>query len=95
MDPAQQAFFDNLANNTNILVQQMMQTMQASNAQLVTELMSGVMGKQSQTSMVDARGVGKPPTFKGEENKYVEWMAKLDAYIRVTNPGASTWLKKV
>ena len=59
MDPAQQAFFDHLANNTNALVQQMMQTMQATNAQLITELMGGVMGKKSHNSMVGARGVGQ------------------------------------
>ena len=94
MDPAQQAFFDNLANNNLGLVQQMMQSMQVANSQLIQELMTGVMGQRTGSNMVDARGVGKPPSFKGEESKYVEWMAKLDSYIRVTHPKICGWLKQ-
>ena len=34
--------------------------------------------------MTDTRGIGRPITFKGEENKYAEWKAKLLAHLRVT-----------
>ena len=45
--------------------------------------------------MVDTRGIGKPGTFKGEEARFVEWMAKLNAYIRASYPGAPKWLKSI
>jgi hypothetical protein len=49
--------------------------------------------RQHEGGMTDTRGVGRPINFKGEESKFAEWVAKLQAYIRVTNPEAGNWLR--
>ena len=54
-----------------------------------------ITGKPKSTSMVDTRGIGKPTTFKGDESKFIEWIAKLNAFLRASNPKAMVWLKKV
>ena len=41
--------------------------------------------------MTDTRGVGRPMTFKGDEQKYTEWKAKLLAYLRVQDPCSDAW----
>ena len=46
------------------------------------------------TNIVDTRGIGKPTTFKGDESKFIEWIAKLNAFIRASNAKAMVWLKR-
>ena len=62
------------------------------NKQLITQT---VHTTKPNSSMVDTRGIGRPGTFKGEESKFIEWMAKLNAYIRASYPGAPKWLNTV
>jgi hypothetical protein len=59
------------------------------------ELLAGVQQQRPRPEggMTDTRGVGRPINFKGEETKFAEWVAKLQAYIRVNNPEAGNWLK--
>ena len=76
---------------------------QQANSELLNELVnlnkqiispSAQMNKPN-PSMVDTRGIGKPGTFKGEESQLIEWMAKLNAYIRASYPGAPKWFKPI
>jgi hypothetical protein len=48
--------------------------------------------KTSSEGMTSTRGVGEPIQFNGDEKKYREWIAKLVAYIKATNPVAINWL---
>ena len=50
------------------------------------------MGKKKEPSLVDTRGIGKPPTFKGQADKYPERMAKLLAYLRVIKKESDSWI---
>ena len=52
-------------------------------------------GRPKSSSMVDTRGIGKPSSFKGDDSKFVEWIAKLNAFLRAGNTRSMTWLKKV
>ena len=72
----------------------MLGQLQAQNANLLKDIIAGL-GQKTTGNMVDSRGIGKPPVFKGEESKYVEWMAKLDSYIRVNHMDGYEWLKKI
>ena len=50
--------------------------------------------KSGSSGMVDNRGVGRPISFKGDVNKFTEWVAKLHACVRSSNPMASKWLEE-
>ena len=49
--------------------------------------------KTSSGAMTDTRDIGRPKTFKGEENKYGELKAKLLAYLRVPVPKSDEWIQ--
>ena len=42
--------------------------------------------------MTDTRGIGRPMTYKGEEDKCSEWKAKLMAYVRISAPRSDEWI---
>ena len=44
------------------------------------------------SGMTDTRGIGRPVVFKGEEQRYGEWKAKLFAFLRVSTPQAMEWI---
>ena len=70
-----------------------MQRLQVENARLMKQMLEEVTKvKQKETNMVDTRGIGKPPTFSGKEEKYYEWMAKLLAYLRVLKKESDAWI---
>ena len=48
-----------------------------------------------QSNLADTRGIGKPSNFKGDEGKYPEWKAKLNAYIRSSDRKAYDWVIKL
>ena len=48
-------------------------------------------GRPKTSSMVDTRGIGKPGTFKGGDNKFVEWIAKLNDFLRAGNTKSMAW----
>ena len=50
---------------------------------------------QKGSSMVDTRGIGKPPSFDGTEKNWREWRGKMTAYLYASDPGAETSLKWV
>ena len=54
-----------------------------------------ITGRPKTSTMVDTRGIGKPNTFKGDDSKFVEWIAKLNAFLRSGNAKSTAWLKKV
>ena len=60
----------------------------------LTKLLEAIMPKErdNTSNLVDTRGVGKPPVFKGIQDKYPEWMAKLLAYLRVLQPASDSWI---
>ena len=74
-------------------VTDLMMRMSEENNRMIKELMVEVMAKRDGGGLVDTRGVGKPPVFKGIEDKYPEWMAKMLAYLRAVNPEAADWIK--
>ena len=82
----------------------MLKRIQADNVTMIGEVVKSMLDpmkmmmeeagkkKDGGTSMVDTRGIGKPPTFKGLEDKYPEWMAKLLAYLRVIKKDSDAWI---
>ena len=44
------------------------------------------------SGMTDTRGIGRPVVFKGDEQRYGEWKAKLFAFLRVSTPQAMEWI---
>ncbi len=46
------------------------------------------------SGMTEARGIGKPMTFKREEKKYPEWKTKLMAFMKVTIPHSDEWIAR-
>ena len=48
---------------------------------------------QPGASMVDTRGMGRPPPFSGDEASFREWRGKVTAYLCATNDTAKTALQ--
>ena len=69
---------------------ELMREMVNSNQHMISQLMTN-----SKPAMVDTRWIGKPGTFKGDESKFLEWVTKLNAYIRASYPTAPNFLKEV
>jgi hypothetical protein len=42
---------------------------------------------------IDMRGADRLDKFKGSVEHYPEWVAKLCAWVKMTNPAATDWLK--
>ena len=61
----------------------------AAQQQSIAEILAA---QRQHGSMVDNRGVGRPTNFKGEESKFNEWVAKLNAYVKMTTPQGMKWL---
>ena len=76
-------------------VSAMMAEFQRMNAENMSAILTKMLENKNNHhgGLTDSRGIGKPTTFKGEENKYTEWKAKLLAYLRVNNREADNWLK--
>ena len=70
------------------LVLEMQRINQENMSLILTKLSEG----KSNGVMTDSRGIGKPTTFNGDENKYAEWKAKLLAYLRVNCRNADSWI---
>ena len=45
-------------------------------------------------NMVDSRGIGRPPSFSGEEGHWFEWHLKLSAYLNAASEDAASWVKE-
>lgn len=41
-------------------------------------------GQNNARSLIDARGLGNPPVFKGEENQFMEWLRKTEGFAVAT-----------
>ena len=50
-------------------------------------------GLGASKTLVDAPGVGRPSTCRGDAVKYAEWIAKLQAYIIASYETSHTWLE--
>ena len=59
----------------------------------LAQVISHSADKPKTTNMVDSRGIGKPGVFKGDESKFIEWIAKLNAFLRSSNPNGMTWAR--
>ena len=44
------------------------------------------------STMVDTRGMGRPPSFSGSEKEWREWKGKVTAYLYATAPFAKPFL---
>ena len=44
------------------------------------------------SGMTDTRCIGRPVVFKGDEQRYGGWKAKLFAFLRVSTPQAMEWI---
>ena len=44
--------------------------------------------------MTVTRGIGRPVGFKGDEERYVQWKAKLFAFFRVFTPQTLEWISR-
>ena len=49
---------------------------------MFNQTLQGLTKETYKNAMIDFRGIGKPGTYNGDENKYQEWIAKLNAYVR-------------
>ena len=44
------------------------------------DMINQIVNNVAKKPMTDTRGIGKPETFKGDENNYIEWKTKLLAF---------------
>jgi hypothetical protein len=75
-------------------VENIMTKMNETNMAAIAKMLELLNQKGSSGGMVDNRGVGRPISFKGDVNKFAEWVAELHAYVRSSNPLASKWLEE-
>ena len=57
------------------------------------DFQSLVQGTKRTTGMTDTRAIGRPVSFKGDEDKHGEWKAELLAYLRVAVPNSDSWIQ--
>jgi hypothetical protein len=82
-----------------MVTMEMVSAMMAEMQKMNLENMNAIIGKLMEAKhggnngMTDSRGIGKPVSFKGDENKYAEWKAKLLAFLRVNCRHADQWIK--
>ena len=67
---------------------QLLQQQTAQFAQLLQEMKHN----PAPSSMVDTRGIGRPPSFAGSEKEWREWKGKVTAYLYATAPFAKPFL---
>jgi hypothetical protein len=79
---------------SEIFVENMMTKLNDANMAAIAKMIELLNQKGGSGGMVDNRGVGRPISFKGDVNKFTEWVAKLHAYVRSSNPMASKWLEE-
>ena len=68
MDPQFVAFVQNMNETNRGEMRQMME--------MFNQTLQSLTRETSRGGMVDVRGIGKPGSFKGDEAKYQEWIAK-------------------
>ena len=102
MDPSLATFLAQLQQANQESLNTSLSQMHTQNGQMMQELinlnknmMDQMQSKPKTPSMVDSRGIGKPGSFKGDEGKFTEWIAKRNAFLRTSTTKAMTWLKKV
>ena len=61
--------------------------------EMFNQTLQSLTKETSRGGMVDFRGIGKPGSFKGDEVKYQEWSAKLNAYIRAQSQDGMSMLE--
>ena len=72
---------------------QVMAMIAEENAKMLRTVLAEVSLTKPSANLVDTRGIGKPPAFKGAQEKYPEWMAKLLAYLRAVQGESDEWIK--
>ena len=70
----------------------MSQAMSQQLAPVLSEI-TRLVAQKSPRNMVDTRGMGRPPSFSGEEKAWREWRGKLTAYLYATDSTAETSLR--
>ena len=85
------ATLNQMTNQNREMINMIMTNNQAVLTQITSSLASS---KPKSTSMVDSRGIGKLGTFKGDESKFIEWIAKLSAFLSASNSKAMAWMNK-
>ena len=61
----------------------------------ITKLAASNQGQRNSGGLVDTRGMGRPPSFDGNEKMWREWRGKMTAYLYATDAGAESSLKWV
>ena len=77
-----------MANIMGDVLTKLLQQQTSQSAQLLQETRQPSMSG----SMVDTRGMGRPPTFNGHEKEWREWKGKVTAYLYATAPFAKPFL---
>ncbi len=44
-------------------------------------------------TLVDSRGLGKPPNYEGKEGEWMQWSRKFENYVSAVHTGADTALE--
>ena len=57
------------------------------------DMFNQIVSNVTKKPMTDTRGIGKPETFKGDENNYIEWKTKLLAFVYASNSDAQKWVE--
>ena len=70
------------------MMSQLLQQQTAQFAQLLQEMKHNA----APSSMVDTRGIGRPPSFTGSDKEWREWKGKITAYLYATAPFAKPFL---
>ena len=72
---------------------EVLQKLLAQQNQHFATLLAEVSAKASApTTMVDTRGIGRPPSFGGMDKEWREWKGKITAYLYATAPNAKPYL---
>ena len=79
---------------TEEMFKNVMQMIAEENAKMLKTVLAEVKSGGTSSHMVDSRGIGKPPAFKGVQEKYPEWMAKLLAYLRAIQSESDVWISE-
>ena len=73
---------------------QALRDMQTTNQAMLAEIarLAGA-GGGPRDSLVDTRGMGRPPSFSGNEKEWREWCGKMTAYLLASDPAMEATLK--
>ena len=57
------------------------------------KLMETLLSSVTRKPAIDTRGLGRPESFRGEEERWIEWRTKLFAFLGASNINACQWIE--